>query len=320
MMMSREKLQQEANSTGFRVELLEKVFMLMRLLTEFSTYPQLKNKLVLKGGTALNLFFFNLPRLSVDIDLNYIGCPDREGMLADRLIIQSTVISICERNGLILDRNPTLHAGGKMVWRYPSALGQMGNLEIDLNFMYRIPLWPILYKSSCLVGSQQIHAIPVLDIHELSAGKLCALIDRKTGRDLFDAYHLLTKVGIDFEKLRLALVIYSCMSKKIDLRKIGPEDINVNIDDLKKRLIPMLKKSDIGRMPSVMSWSEDLLKSCQDAFCHFLPINNQENAFLISFLDRGIIEPHLISTDSLLINNISQHPAIQWRAQNIRNG
>jgi hypothetical protein len=46
------------------------------------------------------------------------------------------------------------YAGGKMVWRYPSALGQMGNLEIDLNFMYRIPLWPVQLKSSSLVGTQ----------------------------------------------------------------------------------------------------------------------------------------------------------------------
>ena len=130
MKISKQKLQQEASSTGFKMEHLEKVFLLMDLLSDFSTFPQLKNKIVLKGGTGLNLFYFNLPRLSVDIDLNYIGCIDRETMLAERPVIQAAIEAICERNGLTLDRNPNRHAGGKMVWRYPSALGQMGNLEL----------------------------------------------------------------------------------------------------------------------------------------------------------------------------------------------
>lgn len=84
MKISKEKLQQEAAITGFKMEHLEKVHMLMDLLVDFASFPQLKDKIVLKGGTALNLFFFNLPRLSVDIDLNYIGSVDREAMLADR--------------------------------------------------------------------------------------------------------------------------------------------------------------------------------------------------------------------------------------------
>lgn len=110
----------------------------MELLEDFASFPQLKDKFVLKGGTALNLFFFNLPRLSVDIDLNYIGNIDREAMMSERPTLQKTVIALCERHGFALDRNPGRHAGGKMIWRYPSALGQKGNLEIDLNFMYRV--------------------------------------------------------------------------------------------------------------------------------------------------------------------------------------
>lgn len=78
MILSKQQLQREASATGFKMEHLEKVFLLMDLLADFATFPQLKNKIVLKGGTALNLFFFNLPRLSVDIDLNYIGNIDRE--------------------------------------------------------------------------------------------------------------------------------------------------------------------------------------------------------------------------------------------------
>lgn len=84
MILSKQQLQREASSTGFKMEHLEKVFLLMNLLSDFATFPQLRDKIVLKGGTALNLFIFDLPRLSVDIDLNYIGNSNREAMLIDR--------------------------------------------------------------------------------------------------------------------------------------------------------------------------------------------------------------------------------------------
>jgi hypothetical protein len=315
MKISKEKLQQEAANTGFKMEHLEKVYMLMDLLEDISSFPQLKDKFVLKGGTALNLFFFNLPRLSVDIDLNYIGAVDRDAMLSEKPILQKAISAICERHGLTLDRNPNRHAGGKMIWRYPSALGQMGNLEVDLNFMYRIPLWPVQLKSSCIVGGKQVHNIPILDPHELSAGKLAALIDRKTGRDLFDAYHLLTKTDLDMPKLRLALIVYSAISRKADLRQLTPEAISVDITDLNNRLLPLLRKSEISSMGGVSKWATNLVQECQIAFQHFLPLTENEHAFLDQLLDYGVMQPELLSDDLLFIENVKNHPAIRWTAQ-----
>jgi predicted nucleotidyltransferase component of viral defense system len=315
MKISKEKLQQEASNTGFKMEHLEKVHILMDLLNDFATFPQLKDKFVLKGGTALNLFFFELPRLSVDIDLNYIGSVERNTMLVERSVLQNIITGICERHGLTLDRNPNRHAGGKMIWRYPSALGQMGNLEIDLNFMYRVPLWPIEYKTSCAVGSKQVYNIPILDPHELSAGKLTALIDRKTGRDLFDAYHLLTKTNLDISKLRLALVVYSAISRKADLRQLTPETISVDVTDLKNRLIPLLRKNDLAAINGISNWAIELVRECQQAFKQLLPLAENEQAFLSELLDKGRIKPELITDDRELIKNIQTHPAISWSAQ-----
>lgn len=56
MILSKQQLQREASSTGFKIEHLEKVLLLMDLLSDFATFPQLKNKIILKGRTALNLF------------------------------------------------------------------------------------------------------------------------------------------------------------------------------------------------------------------------------------------------------------------------
>lgn len=91
MVLSRERLAAESASTGFRPEILEKVAYLLALLEGFNRHPFLKGKLALKGGTALNLFLFDVPRLSIDIDLNYIGAVDREAMLAERPRIEEAI-------------------------------------------------------------------------------------------------------------------------------------------------------------------------------------------------------------------------------------
>lgn len=66
MKLSKERLGKEAANTGFRPEVLEKVIHLMGLLDDFMADPFLSDKIALKGGTALNLFIYDCPRLSVD--------------------------------------------------------------------------------------------------------------------------------------------------------------------------------------------------------------------------------------------------------------
>ncbi len=99
MRLSAEKLAVEAESTGFRPDVLEKVAHLLGLLDTLQSHPFLKGKLVLKGGTALNLFVFDLPRLSVDIDLNYVGAENRNAMLEERPRIEQAVQAVFKREG-----------------------------------------------------------------------------------------------------------------------------------------------------------------------------------------------------------------------------
>ena len=124
----------------------------------------------IKGGTALNLFYFGLPRLSIDIDLNYIGTVERDHMLTDRKQLEELLTAFFQREGYTVRRTITEHAGGKISLRYIGASGQAGTLEVDLNYMLRVPLWPIVKKNSISIHQYQSQAIPTLDIHELMAG------------------------------------------------------------------------------------------------------------------------------------------------------
>ena len=179
MKFSSSEVLQTAGATGFRAEMVEKVLHLLNLLNTLNSHPFLKGKWVLKGGTALNIFLFNLPRLSVDIDLNYIGVLDREKMLAERPMIEQALHSVFSREGLNTKRVPDEHAGGKWQLSYQSFTGQSGNLEVDMNFMYRHPLWDFESVDSHQFGGFQSKGIPILDIHELVAGKLAALFSRR---------------------------------------------------------------------------------------------------------------------------------------------
>jgi hypothetical protein len=134
---------------------------LIEILNVIAEDSYLANQLALKGGTALNLFHFNLPRLSVDADLNYVGSADRATMLESRPEIEDRIKNLFKRMGLGLARNPKAHAGGKMVWRYPSALGNQGNIEIDLNFMYRVPLLPTEARDSVVMAGRQVKNLRV---------------------------------------------------------------------------------------------------------------------------------------------------------------
>jgi hypothetical protein len=121
---------------------------------------------VLKGGTALNVFVLELPRLSVDIDLNYVGRADREGMLEERPQIEDAVRAVCERQETTVRRAPSDHAGGKWRLSYERAAGGTGSLELDLNFLLRVPLWPSTRMDSPSLLGVEASQVAVLDPEE----------------------------------------------------------------------------------------------------------------------------------------------------------
>ena len=317
MKISKERLEAVAETTGFRVEVLEKVIHLLSLMEGFRSHPFLNKRLVLKGGTALNLFNFNLPRLSVDIDLNYIGAVERETMLAERPNVEGAIRATCSREGLSVRRIPEEHAGGKWLLRYESASGQGGNLQVDLNFMFRIPLWPVKTLNSHPVGPYEAKGIQVLDIHELAAGKLCALLARQQARDLFDSHQLLNQDDLEQKRLRLAFVVYGAMNRK-DWRTVSLEAVDFTAEELSHQLLPLLRIRSAGGDESPASYGKRLVKECRDRLSVVLPFTDSETEFLNVLLDKGQIVPSLLTSDKDLQNRISRHPLLEWKALNVR--
>ncbi|MFU8797201.1 MAG: nucleotidyl transferase AbiEii/AbiGii toxin family protein [Gammaproteobacteria bacterium] len=312
MLNSKEQLMRNAREWSYKPEILEKVYRLLDIFQQIIAVPFLQERLVLKGGTALNLFYFKqLPRLSVDIDLNYIGTLEREKMLNEKPQILDAVHQILTRNQFERHRSPMNHAGGKMVWFYPSVLGQRGSLEIDINFMYRQPLYPVHFNSPNIEGYQHFKG-PVLDIHELAAGKLSALFNRSVSRDWFDAHYILTQVPLDNKKLKLALVIYLAMTK-IDLAHVVPEQIDFDLADLKNRLLPVMHQLSITRNSrELKKWATTKTFELRQGLSKLLPLSEHELLFINKVRNESVIMPELITNDNILSEKISSHPAINW--------
>ena len=110
--LTKETLQQTAKQKGYRPEILEKVYRLLDLINEMMNIEFLRDRLALKGGTAINLFHSNtLPRLSVDLDFNYIGTTDRQIMLNEREQMNEVLSVLCKKKQYRIERNPSSHAG-----------------------------------------------------------------------------------------------------------------------------------------------------------------------------------------------------------------
>jgi predicted nucleotidyltransferase component of viral defense system len=315
-MLTRDDLLREAASTGFQPEALEKVIHLFELLETLRSHPFLKTRFALKGGTALNLFVFDVPRLSVDVDLNYIRSADREGMLADRPTIDEAITAVCGRLGLQVKRVPEEHAGGKWRLTHGSALGRPATLELDMNYMLRTPLWPIQIVQSRHVGSLVAHDVPMLDLHELAAGKLAALLARKATRDLFDV-RLLREQALERDRLRLAFVVYGGCNRK-DWRQVSIDQIGIDPKDAERQLLPLLRTREIPARAHLHRWCDAMVATCREVLDMVLPLTEDEVEFLARLNDRGEIVPDLLTGDAGMQRIITEHPMLAWKAQNVR--
>ncbi len=306
-----------ARLTGYKADLIEKVMHLLHLLNGLNTHPYLKDKWVLKGGTALNLFSQYLPRLSVDIDLNYIGALDRENMITERPRFEAAIQAVCAREGFNARRVPYEHAGGKWRLNYQSYTGQSGNLEIDLNYMFRQPLWTSKPSDSYMLGSVKATNIPVLDIHEIAAGKLAALLSRGQARDLFDSHWLLKSGALASDKLRLAFVVYGA-TNRIDWRDVTVENINFEPTELARQLLPTLKAGTTENYGSPTDYGLYLIRECRKRISSVLPFTASEKTFLDLLLEQGVIDSTLLTNDPGLQKCIQDQPLLQWKVHNVR--
>lgn len=98
-MRTRRAIEGLASELGARAEVAEKAVRLVGILRRLAENDATRGSWVLKGGTALNVFHFDLPRLSVDIDLNFVGDIQREQLPELRAVFERELVNCCALEG-----------------------------------------------------------------------------------------------------------------------------------------------------------------------------------------------------------------------------
>lgn len=301
-----------AGKTQFLRDNLEKVLRLTDVLRFMSENAKLRDCLVLKGGTAINLTVFAMPRLSVDIDLDFHKDCSREEMMACREEINREIGAYMSSQGYQLSpstKNP--HSLDSWVFFYLNAAGNRDNIKIEINYsMRQHVLEP--ERRGLTVGIVEPLEVLTLAPVELFGSKIKALVERHTSRDLYDAYRLLHSElfgMMDRTMLRKIVVFYMAVggsrepSVEWDLEPIR----QIKFAQIRATLLPMLKKGDgfdfEEAKVEVVRFLEELMRLTED-----------EKAFVEAFRAKDY-RPELLFDDVEVVARVRKHPMAAWKVQ-----
>ena len=283
----------EQSSPYYRqVELIMRVLPLMAREAGFA----------LKGGTAINLFVRDLPRLSVDIDLTYLPLNEREAALA---AIESGLQDIANGIGRVI-RDASVNAA-------PGEGGRTQRLQVSAGgASIKIEVSPVLRGS--VLGAEELPVTNsvadqfgyvetnVLARDEMYAGKLVAALDRQHPRDLFDVKMLLENEGFSPALMDL-FIVYLVSSNRPIAELLAP-----NLQPLQ----PVFDQQFLGM--SLHPVTVDELDSVRQTMIETIGrmMTAEHKAFLLSFKSG---EPEW---GRIKHTQAQELPAVRWKLQNIR--
>jgi len=297
---------------GFLPATLEKVLRLGQLLVEFGRHPLLREALLLKGGTALNLCSESPPRLSVDLDFNYVRAEGREGMLADRPEIERAIARIAGAGSYQVQLSADEHAGRKMFLSYRNGAGVPDRIEVDVNYMHRVPLAAPVEAVLWQPADYPRPHVRQVGVDELAAGKVRALLDRAAPRDVFDAARLPGVVGPGWG-LRPFRSVFVALAGMLPhpVYSYGFDRLERATDAaIGEQLHPMLARRDD---PPAGSW---LRAQAWQAVAPLVQLTEAEREFT-DRLQRGELRPELVFADQPdLAARAARHPGLLWKVRN----
>ena len=296
---------------GFQPRTVDKVERLLDLPEEMGRHPGLHGRLAMHGGTAINLFMLDMPRLSVDIDVSYIGSPDCERMLAERPTIEDGIEEVGRALGYDVSPADGGHAGRTFMLRYRGDWGA-DHVKIDCIYMNRSPLIVPTLRSCAMRPDAEVL---MFDDIELAGGKVKAFFDRVKIRDLYDISNLGRHFddADDDELAHRSMLYYASLSARFPLPFEGRSerfaDRQRELDD---QLLPMLRDADEHpTLQGLMSDAEEFITR------YILPRTDAEAEYL-HLLAAGDFRPSLIFSDETIAEAASKSPEALWKLQNLR--
>jgi predicted nucleotidyltransferase component of viral defense system len=254
----------------------------------------------LKGGTAINLFVRDLPRLSVDIDLAYLPLDARDQALP---AIQTALEKIAQDIQSLGGVRTQLTKPGETESLRLTVQRDGSQVVIELSPVLRGTVWPAETRSVVpaveeLFGYAEI---PVVSFNDLFAGKICAALDRQHPRDLFDVRLLLANEGISRDLLRTFL-IYLISHGRTMAELLAP----------KRRDIAPVFEAEFRTMALDPVSLEELLQTREELIAGInRALTEDDRKFLLS------VKGKTPNWALIGLPKAAELPAVRWKLQNL---
>lgn len=283
---------------------LEKYKKQVGLLLEVLPYVSQEGCFALKGGTAINLFVRNMPRLSVDIDLTYTGDEGRIDALALTAAALHRIKVKIESNirgaKVFTSKKQSQDEDAKLLIERKGV-----QVKIEANPVIRGTLYPTSLRTLQAAVTDEFDIeldTKVVDIADLYGGKLAAALDRQHPRDLFDVSLLLMNEGIT-RKIMNGLICY-LLSHKRPIHEV----LRPTLKDQEKT-----HETEFVGMTETPFGYHDFEKTRSEMISTIhRQLSTNDKKFLISFTDGSP------KWDLFPESKIQTLPAVAWKLENIR--
>ena len=273
----------------------------VRLLVGVLPFVARERCFALKGGTAINLFVRDLPRLSVDIDLAYLPVGDRATALReiDAALgrIKEMLEGVSPAYRVQVSKRQEGQACGLIVANHEAEI-KVEVSPVLRGCVFREAERRIVPRAEAEFGFAEV---PMLAFEDLYAGKLVAALDRQHPRDLFDVKLLLEAEGISEELFR-AFLVYLISHDGSLARVVNPPP--KPLAELYERQFARMTVEPVP-LAALEQARVDLLTALHARF------GDREKEFLLSF-KRGEAR-----WDLLGVAHAPDLPAVRWKLHNL---
>ena len=293
----------------FSAATVEKVERLLEVLAALADDPLLRSVFVLHGGTALNVFSDEVPRLSVDVDLMYVGEADVAAMKAARPATDKRLREVLGKLGYTVRGTNDEHSGQTYRLRYGDEY-----LKVDVSYLARVTM--LEPKTlACSICAPSV-SFTVLDPRELLAGKVKALMERVASRDLFDLARIAAAVPRALDDV---------LTRALVIRAISAAD---SFPDLQDPVVALAKFADpsaelIESLRFVLPADQTLdFSDLRDRVAGLLrpcsvPIAAEREYFRLLAEDSEYRPELLLSPWPEALARAKVDPAMRWKVQNL---
>ncbi|PPQ16130.1 hypothetical protein CV770_27980 [Bradyrhizobium sp. AC87j1] len=272
-----------------------------RLLTRVAPLVLIDDTFALKGGTAINLFVRDMPRLSVDLDLVF---PDHT--LSRERALQHINEAIRQSAARLQKQGFQTHAPAATDSGETKLLVRRGVIEVkvEVNFVMRGTVHPVHMASLTEAARETLQAdleIPVVSFEDVYGGKLVAAMDRQHPRDLFDVTQLFAHEGIT-PGIRRAFVVYLASHNRPVHEVLFPSLRDIR-QEFEQNFAGMT--AEPVELDALLAARERMMRELQQG------LSADERRFLLSLV-AAAPEWSLLG-----VPHLEQLPGLRWKLQNL---